>query len=289
MHEAIKFYLGGRLTLAPLENTIFPTSILDMGCGTGMWASQAAEAFPDADVLEVDLFSLPHSGFENAGAGHGRMALSPVCQRKVQREIPRDWFRARDGAGRNPNPNPRTNPKSPPGALFDIVHACFVFLHLAGFEEVLNRPLQLVKPGGWLLLDDAETVLRDSLGFQIVSERSKFQQLLQRYQERKNMNPRAGSAFQGILESSGIFSEVNVRKIVVPISRWEDGHTDIGVQRIAESLRRTMSRLLSAMQEDVDMGHWNSDAFDAAREEMTDQSRDMQMTIYMTWSRRREY
>ncbi|KAF8483232.1 hypothetical protein JB92DRAFT_2837153 [Gautieria morchelliformis] len=102
------------------------------------------------------------------------------------------------------------------------------------------------------------------LGFQIVSERSNFQQLLQRYQER--------SAFQGILESSGIFSEVNVRKIVVPTSKWEDRHTDIGVQRIAESLRRTMSRLLSAMQEDIEMCHWNSDAFDAAQEEMTDQT-----------------
>jgi hypothetical protein len=180
-------------------------------------------------------------------------------------------------------------------------------LKLAGFEEILNRAMQLVKPGGWLLLDDAETILRDNLGSQIASDRSIFQQLLQQYQERKNMNPHVGSAFQEILESSGVFSEVNIREIMLPISRWDDPHTgqlipayiykglhlcvywaDIGVRRIAESLRRSLSRLISAMQEDVNMGHWNSDDFDAAREEMNDQSRDMQMSLYMTWSRRRE-
>ena len=73
------------------------------------------------------------------------------------------------------------------------------------------------------------------------------------------MNRRAGSAFQGILESSGLFSEVNVREIVVPISKCDEAQMgellstnvlwtgifmffwiEIGVRRIAESFRRML-------------------------------------------------
>jgi SAM-dependent methyltransferase len=116
---------------------------------------------------------------------------------------------------------------------FDIVHARFVFLHvslcgyssydtnpsqLPRFEEVLKRTMQLVKPGGWLLLDDNESRFRDGPGQDVARK------IIQEFQERRNINPRVASAFQGIIESSGLFSEVNVRKVVIPFSRDEDQH-----------------------------------------------------------------
>ena len=38
----------------------------------------------------------------------------------------------------------------------------------------------------------------------------------------KDANHAAGSAFQAILESSELFSEVNVRKIILPVSRCDE-------------------------------------------------------------------
>jgi ubiquinone/menaquinone biosynthesis C-methylase UbiE len=51
-HEVFRVLLDNRLHLAPLEN---PASILDIGCGTGQWAMDMAEKYPDCEVMGVDL------------------------------------------------------------------------------------------------------------------------------------------------------------------------------------------------------------------------------------------
>ncbi|KAF8494300.1 S-adenosyl-L-methionine-dependent methyltransferase [Gautieria morchelliformis] len=256
MHEAIKFYLGGGLSLAPLEVSISPRSILEIGCGSGAWAIQAAEIYPDADVLAVDLSALPSR------------PLPPNLRFQIldcSKPLP---FAAQ---------------------AFDIVHGRFVFRHLPGFEDALSRTMQLVKPGGWLLLEDADAVLQEGdSDSPDPGNHEDFWTLLHQCQARKNMNTRAGSAFQEILESSELFSEVRVRRIVVPVSKCEDSRTDVGVRRIAESFRRSISQVIAAMRRSSGMKHLNSAIFDAAEYEIHDPSRDMQMELYMTWSKRKE-
>ncbi|KAF8476527.1 hypothetical protein JB92DRAFT_3050303 [Gautieria morchelliformis] len=227
-HEAIKFYLGGRLSLAPLEKSTSPMSFWTWGqCGSGAWAVQAAEQFPDADML--------------AGG-----PLPPKLR-----------FQILDLA----KPFPFESQS------FDIVHARFVFLHLPRFEEVLNRTVQLVKPGGLLLLDD---------------------KIIKEFQERRNINPLSASAVQGIIESSGLFSEVNVRKIVVPISRDQDPHLETGILPVVELYRKMIGRAIPALMENVPGMNQNSDGLSAAQENPDDLRRHIQMEIYMTWSRRQE-
>lgn len=52
-HFLLKYGLQGNF-LAPLEQ---PSSILDVGCGTGRWAMELAQQFPNAQVIGVDLVS----------------------------------------------------------------------------------------------------------------------------------------------------------------------------------------------------------------------------------------
>ena len=50
-HDAIRAAMGGNY-IAPLTN---PRGILDVGAGTGQWAYELCEEFPDAIVVGLDL------------------------------------------------------------------------------------------------------------------------------------------------------------------------------------------------------------------------------------------
>lgn len=52
MHDFWTMTFSGRLILAPIEQ---PKQILDIGCGTGIWAMEVAEKFPSSEVYGVDL------------------------------------------------------------------------------------------------------------------------------------------------------------------------------------------------------------------------------------------
>jgi len=51
----------------------------------------------------------------------------------------------------------------PPSGGFDLVHARLVLVHVADREEALRRMVQALRPGGWLLLEDADPGLQPLL------------------------------------------------------------------------------------------------------------------------------
>jgi ubiquinone/menaquinone biosynthesis C-methylase UbiE len=51
-HEIMSGIMGGKIYMAPLEH---PARILDIGTGTGIWAIDMADRFPDAEVIGTDL------------------------------------------------------------------------------------------------------------------------------------------------------------------------------------------------------------------------------------------
>jgi SAM-dependent methyltransferase len=48
----------------------------------------------------------------------------------------------------------------PPGGDFDLVHARLVLVHLPDRNEVLRRLAAAVRPGGWLVVEDADPALQ---------------------------------------------------------------------------------------------------------------------------------
>ena len=51
-HHVFRLFLGGELHTAPLES---PRKILDLGTGTGAWAIDMADIYPEAEVIGNDL------------------------------------------------------------------------------------------------------------------------------------------------------------------------------------------------------------------------------------------
>ena len=61
-HHVIKLLLNGEIHLAPLDN---PRRILDIGTGTGLWAIEMADRYPNATVTGTDLSPVQPTWYVN--------------------------------------------------------------------------------------------------------------------------------------------------------------------------------------------------------------------------------
>lgn len=61
-HHIFLLLCHGRLHLTPLKN---PEKIIDIGTGTGIWAIEMAEQYPESTVIGTDLSPVQPSWYEN--------------------------------------------------------------------------------------------------------------------------------------------------------------------------------------------------------------------------------
>lgn len=54
-HEIMKLVMDGRLHLSPFSRQHPPQKILDIGTGTGIWAIEMGDQFPEAQIIGTDL------------------------------------------------------------------------------------------------------------------------------------------------------------------------------------------------------------------------------------------
>ncbi len=59
---------------------------------------------------------------------------------------------------------------SPPGELFDLIHARLVLVHVRERERALRLMVDALVPGGWLVLEDADPALQPLLCLEEVTE-----------------------------------------------------------------------------------------------------------------------
>jgi hypothetical protein len=93
---------------------------------------------------------------------------------------------------------------------------------LPDFEDVLKRTIELINPGGWLLLEEADNTLRDSSDLELGPAKKWFNLWRDALKSRR-LDINAILNYERILTNSGEFSEVTVHKITVPVSGKSDG------------------------------------------------------------------
>lgn len=54
-YEIIKMVMDGRLHLAPFSRENPPRKVLDIATGTGIWAIEMGDKFPEAQIIGTDL------------------------------------------------------------------------------------------------------------------------------------------------------------------------------------------------------------------------------------------
>jgi SAM-dependent methyltransferase len=125
LHHVRTLVLHGRLFQAPLSDNI--QRILDIGTGTGIWAIDAADFFPSAQVIGTDLSPIQPSW------------VPPNC-RFIVDDAEADWLYSR----------------SQP---FDYIHARDMGGAIADWSRLLAQSFQHLRAGGWIELCEFEVML----------------------------------------------------------------------------------------------------------------------------------
>ncbi|KAJ7648765.1 S-adenosyl-L-methionine-dependent methyltransferase [Mycena polygramma] len=248
MHTAITRYFDGKLSLAPLAD-VRPRKILELGCGSGAWsrAIQAATEFPEAEIFAVD--------------------VSPIPNREIPSNIS---FKLGD----------LTKTLDFETATFDIVHARFVMIHVPNAEEAIKRAATLVKPGGLLILEDADITSMLRTGGKAAQEYTS--RLIPVFESRKS-DPEMGRKLAGIMTSTGYFPDVQVHKVAVPMS--ENG-TDGALNELGLGLKKSMLRAVDAITERAAAETPDDRVAKEFREELESKDCKAAQELYFCWARR---
>lgn len=126
--------LDGRLYLAPIDE--HPQRILDLGCGTGLWAIEMGDLFPSAQVIGNDLSPIQPK------------LVPPNVQFEVD-DIESDWTY-----------------KSP----FDFIHARYLATSIRDWPRLFRQIFENLKPGGYAEFLDFNFVLDSDDGTHKLSE-----------------------------------------------------------------------------------------------------------------------
>ncbi|KAF9064233.1 S-adenosyl-L-methionine-dependent methyltransferase [Rhodocollybia butyracea] len=250
MHYGIAGYLKG-LTYAPIRN---PSQILELGSGTGAWASDAAATYPGAHVVAADMSPLPES-----------LAVPPNMTYKQMNFLEPFPFR------------PET---------FDVVHMRFVMIHLPNPDSYISRLAALLRPGGWLLLEDVNHTLLDAkrpVGPGV-------QALYRGYYEhmrRQGVDPGVGARLKTMLQTSKKFSEVN--ETVIPCYMNPKSTENPELQNLGEILKYSIDGVYVGIMEKVGpIGGITPEILRGWRREVNDPVRDLRIDMHLTWSKKHE-
>jgi len=163
---------------------------------------------------------------------------------------------------------------------FDIVHARFVMMHLVNGQDALRRASRLVKPGGLLLIEDADIVsFAESGGPATRRFIYKFKEI----QDRLGVDVEFGKKVESIITSLGDFPEIQVKKLSMPFggNGPDEAMNQLGLE-IKKSFA-TASETLAKRLSDQGLTH------DIVREYNEEQERSENksaMDLYLCWARR---
>ncbi|KAI1066399.1 hypothetical protein LB506_008276 [Fusarium annulatum] len=190
MHEVYRIILGNSLYEAPIGDN--PQKVLDIGCGTGIWAIEFADEHPSADVLGVDLSPIQPS------------FVPPNCRFEVD-DITNEWTYPED--------------------TFDFIHARSMIGCLPDWTEFYRKAFKHTKPGGWV--ESVELWGNSKCDDDTLKPESPLHKWVEVFKKIESLTGKSffwNDKMQQSISDAG-FINVSGRRIKVPIGTWPKDKT----------------------------------------------------------------
>ncbi|KOS22898.1 Demethylmenaquinone methyltransferase [Escovopsis weberi] len=115
-HHNLTIALGDQLYIAPLERDKIK-KVLDVGTGTGIWAIDFADEFPDAEIIGTDISPIQPSW------------VPPNLQFEIE-DCSQEWTFGAE--------------------TFDFIHMRWLVGGIADWYDLFAQAYRAMKPGGWV-------------------------------------------------------------------------------------------------------------------------------------------
>ncbi len=183
-HFMLKYALGGRNFLAPVQN---PQAILDVGCGTGRWATEMAHAYPQSNVIGVDL-------------------IAPQSDQQAPELRPANYVFTEGNVIKG---------LAFADQSFDFVHMRLLYsaIPATAWPGVVSELVRVTRPGGWVEMVEAGSVEHrgpavDAMNTWVVEAC-----------QRRGLDMTAGKRIGDMLQQAGI-TEVQFHELALPVGNY---------------------------------------------------------------------
>ena len=189
MHQLIRITMRNQLHLAPLDKK--NPKVLDVGTGTGIWAIEMGDEYPDAEITGTD--------------------LSPTQP---------SWVPANVKFEIDDVEEPWTFPEK-----FDFIHARYLAAAIVDWPKLVRQAFRNTKPGGWAEFQDFDpTYYSDDGSLTEDQDLFKYMTLFNDAARGFGRDSKPGPKLEGWMQAAG-FEGVAHEKFRLPIGPWpKDKH-----------------------------------------------------------------
>ncbi|OJD29113.1 methyltransferase [Diplodia corticola] len=228
IHHIYGMLLGGRLILAPIPH---PQRIVDLGCGTGIWAMDVADAYPSADVLGIDISPIQPSWV-------------PPNVRFVVDDVELPWTTSE-------------------ADKFDLVHFVNLNACIGDWPALLRQCFDNLRPGGWLEAKETDTTSQSDDGsFPATCALYVLQETIRDAMDKCGRTMHAPARMKRWMEEAG-FVDVTEQVFKLPFNPWpkDPELKKIGRFQLAQFLDALKPYALGTL---VELLGWTSEEMEVA-------------------------